>query len=153
MSTSRLLCIYRQVPEVFKPSAVHNSHWFNLIHLKNISIQFNSIHVFCQKNQFNSLSIQFKSSSLWYSIGNNMHVYTYTVLSRSYSTFYNVTLAYHQENIVIYPHVNHPRKGQRYTLLLDGGLIKGWGSKDSWLLIVCHDYKIISWHTKGCPPV
>ena len=32
-----------------------------------------------------------------------------------------------------------PRKGQRYTLLLDGGLIKGWGSKDSWLLIVCHD--------------
>ena len=34
---------------------------------------------------------------------------------------------------------NHPRKGQRYTLLLDGGLIKGWGSKDSWLLIVCHD--------------
>ena len=23
----------------------------------------------------------------------------------------------------------HPRKGQRYTLLLDGGLIKGWGSK------------------------
>ena len=49
--------------------------------------------------------------------------------------------------------VNSPRKGQRYTLLLDGGLIKGWGSKDSWLLIVCHDYKIISWHTKGCPPV
>ena len=32
-----------------------------------------------------------------------------------------------------------PRKGQRYTLFLDGGLIKGWGSKDSWLLIVCHD--------------
>ena len=24
-----------------------------------------------------------------------------------------------------------PRKGQRYTLLLDGGLIKGWGSKGS----------------------
>ena len=34
---------------------------------------------------------------------------------------------------------NYPRKGQRYTVLLDGGLIKGWGSKDSWLLIVCHD--------------
>ena len=33
----------------------------------------------------------------------------------------------------------YPRKGQRYTLLLDGGLIKGWGSKDSWLLIVCRD--------------
>ena len=47
----------------------------------------------------------------------------------------------------------NPRKGQRYTLLLDGGLIKGWGSKDSWLLIVCHDLKILSWHTKGCPPV
>ena len=35
--------------------------------------------------------------------------------------------------------LRRPRKGQRYTLLLDGGLIKGWGSKDSWLLIVCHD--------------
>ena len=32
-----------------------------------------------------------------------------------------------------------PRKGQRYTLLLDGGLVKRWDSKDSWLLIVCHD--------------
>ena len=35
--------------------------------------------------------------------------------------------------------VDIPRKGQKYTLLLDGGLIKGWGSKDSWLLIVCHN--------------
>ena len=32
-----------------------------------------------------------------------------------------------------------PRKGQRYTLLLDEGLVKRWGSNDSWLLIVCHD--------------
>ena len=31
-----------------------------------------------------------------------------------------------------------PERGKG-TLLLDGGLIKGWGSKDSWLLIVCHD--------------
>ena len=44
-------------------------------------------------------------------------------------------------------HTSHPGsylqpsspKGARYTLLLDGGLVKGWGSKDSWLLIVCHD--------------
>ena len=44
--------------------------------------------------------------------------------------------------IYIWPYIHtiySPRKGQRYTLLLDGGLIKGWGSKDSWLLIVCHD--------------
>ena len=34
---------------------------------------------------------------------------------------------------------NYPRKGQRYILLLDGGILKGWGSNDSWLLIVCHD--------------
>ena len=51
------------------------------------------------------------------------------------------------------PVMSDPQKGQRYTLLLDGGLIKGWGSKDSWLLIVCHDKTIISWHTIGCPPV
>ena len=36
------------------------------------------------------------------------------------------------------PYVYTP-KGQRYTLPLDRGLVKGWGSKDSWLLIVCHD--------------
>ena len=32
--------------------------------------------------------------------------------------------------------------GKRYTLLLDGGILKGWGSKDSWLLIVCHDENV-----------
>ena len=34
-----------------------------------------------------------------------------------------------------------PRKGQKYTLLLDGGQVKGWGTKDSWLLIVFLDLK------------
>ena len=38
--------------------------------------------------------------------------------------------------------ISLPRKGKRYTLLLhvlDACLIKGWGSKDSWLLIVSHN--------------
>ena len=50
--------------------------------------------------------------------------------------------------------VYSPRKGEKYTRPLDAGLVKGWGTKNSWFLIVCHDYdKIISWYTEICPPV
>ena len=62
-----------------------------------LKIQFNSINVFCQKNQFNSIqfirySIQFNSSSP-YSIGNNIHVHIHM------PPFFNVTLAYRQETL------------------------------------------------------
>ena len=72
------------------------------------------------------------------------HILHYITLVSELNSSYHAELPPLTHTIMQnYPHSHipssRPRKGKRYTLLLDGGLIKGWGSKDSWLLIVCHD--------------